>query len=87
MTEQGLPLFGVRKYARKLQDIISKQDGELDRLRSECSLLSGTLDRLGGLSFIELEVARKKLEDDIDTLHRKYSNMRAELSEQQGVVA
>ncbi len=71
MTEQRLPLFGVRKYARELQ--------------TKCRLLSEKLDQLGGLSFLELEVARKKLEDDIDTLRRKYSNTQAQLSEQESI--
>lgn len=51
-TEQGVPIFGARKRAKELA-------AEVDELRQQ-------LDRLGGLSVIELEQKREVLQREVD---------------------
>ncbi len=51
-VEQGVPIFGARKRARELV-------AEVDELRQH-------LDRLGGLSVIELEQKRETLQREVD---------------------
>jgi hypothetical protein len=71
----GVSLFGARKKARELNDVVSRLDIENGRLRVELAQLRDSQERLGILSAVELqqrsETLSAKIGEQRDLLERE----------------
>lgn len=76
MEEQQIPFFGVRKYARGLWKIISEREAEVEQLKTDYHQVKEQLDKLGGLSVLELENKRIQLEKEFEA---RQSDIKQEL--------
>lgn len=78
-TEASVPWFGARELARTLLAQVASLEGERDGLRAQ-------LDRLGGLSVIELETKKQELERALDEQRAEMARRReAEQAEIEGL--
>lgn len=74
MSEQSIPFFGVRKFARNLLATLAVKDGELQNAREENARLKSLLAKLDGLSLLELESKRNSLRREIERINAEQAN-------------
>lgn len=73
MSEQKIPFFGARKYARELEEVIARLENnqreaktEILKLKSERHQIKEQMKRLGVLPVLELEAKQQELKRQIE---------------------
>lgn len=87
MSEQRIPLFGARKYARELLAVIEKLEddrrelqAEVVRLKAESHQMKEQMATLGTLSVVELETKRTKLQGELEQIQAIQKDSMKELA-------